>query len=124
MGLEYVDWDIGEVTVINLAGRITLGQGTQRLRQSILEVLERGRRQILLNFEEVFYVDSSGLGELVASGKKVMGAGGNLKLMKLNQITRDLIQVTRLYTVFEVFADEASAMKSFQGPVPPSNPSV
>ena len=121
MSLEYVDWDIGEVTVINLTGRITLGQGTQRLRQSILEVLDRGRRHILLNFDEIFYVDSSGLGELVASRKKVVESGGNLKLMKLNKITRDLIQITKLYSVFEVFNDEASALKSFKEPAAPAD---
>ena len=75
MSLEYIDWDTGDVTVINLTGRITLGQGTQRLRQSIREVLDRGRTRILLNFDEVFYVDSSGLGELVMSRKTVMAAG-------------------------------------------------
>lgn len=116
MSLEYIDWDTGDVTVINLTGRITLGQGTQRLRQSIREVLDRGRTQILLNFDEVFYVDSSGLGELVTSRRTVMGAGGRLKLMKLNQITRDLIQITQLYTVFEVFNDEKAALQSFENP--------
>jgi anti-sigma B factor antagonist len=114
MSLEYVDWDIGAVTVINLAGRITLGKGTERLRQAVRDVLDRGRRQILLNFDEVFYVDSSGLGELVASSKRVLQAGGRMKLMKLNQVANNLLQVTRLYMVFEVFKDEASALRSFE----------
>ena len=113
MALQYIDWDIGEVTVINLIGRITLGKGTMCLRQGVREVLDRGRKQILLNFEEVFYVDSSGLGELVSSMKTVNREGGQLKLMKLNQITRYLIQVTQLYTVFEVFDNEKSALHSF-----------
>ncbi len=114
MGLDYVDWDVEDVTVINLNGRITLGEGTQRLRKAVREVLDRGRTNILLNFDEVFYVDSSGLGELVISRKAVLEKDGKLKLMKLNQITRDLIQMTRLYTLFEVFADEHSALESFK----------
>ncbi len=113
MSLDYVDWDTGGVTVINLSGRITLGKGTQTLRKAVREALDRGRNQLLLNFDEVFYVDSSGLGELVSSHKAVGAAGGKLKLMKLNQITKDLIQITRLYTIFEVFADEKSALASF-----------
>lgn len=113
MTLDYIDWDIGEVTVINLTGRIVLGQGTQRLREAIKAVLDRGRARILLNFDEVFYVDSSGLGELVGALKRVKEAGGEIKLMKLNQITRDLIQVTRLCTLFEVFKDEKTALASF-----------
>jgi anti-sigma B factor antagonist len=116
MKLSYVDWDIGDVTVINLAGRIVLGQGTQQLREAINAVLARGRRKILLNFDEVFYVDSSGLGELVSARKRVVAAGGHLKLMKLNQITRDLIQVTHICTLFEVFSDEPTALKSFAAP--------
>ena len=116
MTLQYIDWDIGEVTVINLIGRVTLGQGTQCLRQSIEDVLERGRLRILLNFDEVFYVDSSGLGELVSALRRVTAAGGQLKLMKLNKITRDLIQTTRLYTVFEVFDREEPALASFRAP--------
>ena len=120
MSLEYVDWDIGGVTVINLAGRITLGQGTHKLRQAIREALDRGRSHILLNFDEVLYVDSSGLGELVASSKQVLEAGGRMKLMKLNQMAKDLIQITRLYMVFEVFKDEATALRSFEEPPPRS----
>ncbi len=113
MALQYIDWDIGDVTVINLAGRITLGEGTERLRQAVQEVLDRGRTNVVLNFSEVFYVDSSGLGTLVAAHAQVRNAGGALKLMKLKQITRDLIQITHLHAVFEVFTDEASAISSF-----------
>src|SRR6476661_11166634 len=110
MSLECVDWDIADVTVINFVGRITLGEGSKRLRKAVRDALDRGRMKVLLNFDEVVYVDSSGLGELVMSRKAVMDAGGKLKLMKLNQITRDLFQVTRLYTVFDVFADQESAL--------------
>jgi anti-sigma B factor antagonist len=114
LALNCIDWDIGEVTVLNLAGRITLGEGTLRLRETIDEILARGRNQILLNFSEVFYVDSAGLGTLVQVNSLVRNAGGKLKLMKLKEITRDLIQITRLYSVFEIFPDEASALDSFK----------
>jgi anti-sigma B factor antagonist len=114
LALNCIDWDIGEVTVLNLAGRITLGEGTLRLRETIDEILARGRNKILLNFSEVFYVDSAGLGTLVQVNSLVRNAGGKLKLMKLKEITRDLIQITRLYSVFEIFPDEASALDSFK----------
>lgn len=116
MTLDYIDMDIDDVTEIVLTGRITLGQGSQRLREAVDAVLERGRRSLLLNFDEVFYVDSSGLGELVLALKRVQEAGGQIKLMKLNQMTRDLVQLTRIYTLFEVFTDEDKAIESFRKP--------
>lgn len=114
MSLQYVDWDIGDVTVVNLSGRITLGEGTSLLRRSVRDSLERGRKNILLNLDDVFYIDSSGLGELVTLHTTVRRSGGHLKLMKLKEVTRDLLTVTKLYTVFETFADEQSALKSFE----------
>ena len=114
MTLDFIDMDIGDVREITLIGRITLGQGVQKLREAIEAVLARGRRRLLLNFDEVFYVDSSGLGELVNTRRKVLDQGGEVKLMKLNQINRDLMQVTRICTLFEVFADENSAIESFK----------
>ena len=114
MSLNFIDMDVGDVTIIHLTGRITLGRGTETLRQAIEEVLARGRTSIVLNFDEITYVDSSGLGELVLARKRVVEAGGMLKLMKLKQIMRDLIQVTRLYTIFEVFDDEPAALRSFR----------
>jgi anti-sigma B factor antagonist len=114
MSLQYVDWDIGDVTVVNLSGRITLGEGTSLLRRSVRDSLERGRKNILLNLDDVFYIDSSGLGELVTLHSAVRRSGGHLKLMKLKEVTRDLLTVTKLYTVFETFADERSALKSFE----------
>ncbi len=119
MSLEYIDWDAGEVTVITLIGRITLGRGTECLREALHDVLGRGRNQILLDFHEVFYIDSSGLGEMIACLKRVNGAGGALKLMRLRTIARDLIATTRLYTIFEVFDAEKPALASFRQPVPP-----
>ena len=113
MSLQYVDSDIGNVTLVELTGRITLGRGTEVLREAIDNVLASGRSSILLNLAEVFYIDSSGLGTLVHSNSIVRKAGGQLKLLKPREVARDLIQVTRLYTIFEVFDDEQAALKSF-----------
>jgi anti-sigma B factor antagonist len=116
MALSWIDWDSGDVTVVALTGRITLGEGTSRLRDAVRQTLERGRKKIVLNLAEVVYVDSSGLGELVHALTSVRRAGGQLKLSNLQALMRDLIQITRLYSVFEAFPDEQSAVKSFHQP--------
>jgi anti-sigma B factor antagonist len=116
MALSWIDWDSGDVTVVALTGRITLGEGTSRLRDAVRQTLERGRNKIVLNLAEVVYVDSSGLGELVHSLTSVRRGGGQLKLSNLQALMRDLIQITRLYSVFEVFPDEQSAVNSFHQP--------
>ena len=113
MGLTWIDWDSGNVTVIALTGRITLGEGTSRLREAVRQALERGRKKLVLSLGEVMYVDSSGLGELVRALTTVRVSGGQVKLSRLQALTRDLIQMTRLYTVFEVFPDDESAIESF-----------
>jgi anti-sigma B factor antagonist len=111
--LSWIDWDTDDVTVIAMTGRITLGDGTTRLREAVQQVLDRGRNKIILNLAEVLYVDSSGLGEMVHSLKTVRSGGGELKLTNLQSLTRDLIQITRLFTVFDVFDNEETAVKSF-----------
>lgn len=116
MALSWIDWDTGDVTIVALTGRITLGEGTARLRDAIRQTLERGRNKIVLNFAEVVYVDSSGLGELAHALTTVRASGGQLKLCSLPSMTRDLIQITRLCTVFEVFPDDESAINSFHQP--------
>src|SRR5258708_3648275 len=88
MALEYFDWEVGHVLVLHLSGSITLGPGTQKFRQLITETLEAGRKAILLNMAEVNYIDSSGLGELVAAYTAATRRGGTLKLMKLTQSCR------------------------------------
>jgi anti-sigma B factor antagonist len=113
MSLSWIDWDSGDVTIVSLTGRITLGEGTSRLRDAVRQALERGRNKLILNLAEVSYVDSSGLGELVHSLTSVRRGGGQLKLSSLQALTRDLIQITRLYMVFEVFPDDESAINSF-----------
>ena len=116
MALSWIDWDNGDVTVVALTGRITLGEGTSRLRDAVRQALDRGRNKLVLNLAEVMYVDSSGLGELVHALTSVRRGGGQLKLSNLQALMRDLIQVTRLYSVFEVFPDEESAVNSFHQP--------
>jgi len=114
LSLSWIDWDIDNVTVILLTGRLTLGQGTVRLREALQSALDRDRRKIVLDMGEVIYIDSSGLGELVSWHQQIRSTGGDLKLIKLQGLAKDLIQITRLYMVFDVFADEASAVESFR----------
>jgi len=104
---------IGDVTVIDAEGRITLGEGSSVFRESVKDLLSKGNKKILLNLEHVSYIDSSGIGELVSGFTSVSNAGGSLKLLKLTKRIQDLLQITKLYTVFEVFDDEAKALASF-----------
>jgi len=113
MALEYFDWEVGDVLVLHLQGPITLGQGTSRFRALIQEKLQAGQKKIVLNLAEVYYIDSSGLGELVAAYTAAERSGGKLKLMKLTPRVKDLAQLTKVYQVFEVFNDEDSAVRSF-----------
>jgi anti-sigma B factor antagonist len=99
--------------VIDVSGRITLGEGSSNLREGIREMLAKGIRKILLNLGDVSYIDSSGIGELVSAFTSVANQGGQLKLLNLTKRVRDLLQITKLYTVFEVHDDEAKALGSF-----------
>ncbi len=104
---------VGDVTVIDVSGRITLGEGSSNLRDGIRALLSKGQKKVLLNLGDVSYIDSSGIGELVSAFTSVTNQGGRLKLLNLTKRVRDLLQITKLYTVFEVFDDEASAIRSF-----------
>jgi anti-sigma B factor antagonist len=104
---------VGDVTVLDLAGRITLGEGSSTLRDSLKELVAKGEKKVLLNLGDVTYIDSSGIGELVSGFTTVTNQGGSLKLLGLNKRVKDLLQVTKLYTVFETFEDEAEAVRSF-----------
>jgi anti-sigma B factor antagonist len=104
---------VGDVTVLDLAGRITLGEGSSTLRDSLKELVAKGEKKLLLNLGDVTYIDSSGIGELVSGFTTVTNGGGSLKLLGLNKRVKDLLQVTKLYTVFEAFEDEAEAVRSF-----------
>ena len=113
MGLEFFDWEVGDVTVLHLTGSITLGVGTQKLRSLIQDTMDAGKKNILLNMSEVVYLDSSGLGELVAAFTTVTRQGGQFKLMKLTRRVQDVVQLTKVYRVIEVFDDEDTAVRSF-----------
>ena len=101
------------VTIMDLSGRITLGEGSVMLRDEIRELLGKGEKKILLNLGNVTYIDSSGIGELVSAFTTVRNQGGELKLLNLTKKVHDLLQITKLYTVFDVKDDEASAVKAF-----------
>jgi anti-sigma B factor antagonist len=104
---------VGDVTVLDISGRITLGEGNVALREIVRDVLEKGSKKILLNLGEVQYVDSSGLGELVGTCKTVRGHGGELKLVNLSQRVHELFQMTKLSSVFCIEEDEATAIERF-----------
>ncbi|HUI73418.1 MAG TPA: STAS domain-containing protein [Candidatus Acidoferrum sp.] len=113
MLLQATPRDAGNVTVVDMGGRITLGEGSALLRKTIRQLLEDQRMLILLNLADVDYIDSSGIGELVSGYTTVKGRGGELKLLHLTKKVHDLLQITKLFTVFEVFSDERSAVQSF-----------
>jgi anti-sigma B factor antagonist len=104
---------VGDVTVVDATGRITLGEGASTLRDSMRDLAAKGNKKLLLNLSEVSYIDSSGIGEMVSSYTTITNHGGQLKLLGLSKRVKDLLQITKLYTVFEVFEDEASAVRSF-----------
>ena len=105
--------EIGEVTVIDMEGRITLGEGSALLRDLIQESLRKGRKKILMNLGGISYIDSTGLGELVSGYRLVKSEGGELKLLNLTKKVTDLLQITKLYTVFDVHNQESQAVASF-----------
>jgi len=109
---------IGDVVVLDVIGRITLGEGNVMLREIVRELADKGTRRIVLNLAEVNYVDSSGIGELVKTHTTLRNIGGELKLASLNKRVHDLLEMTRLAAVFDIQKDEASAIKSFGGPAP------
>jgi anti-sigma B factor antagonist len=110
---------VGDVTVLDVIGRITLGEGNVMLREVVRGLADKGTRRIVLNLAEVNYVDSSGIGELVKTHTTLRNMGGELKLASLNKRVHDLLEMTRLAAVFDIQKDEASAIKSFGKPAAP-----
>ena len=102
------------VTVVDVSGTITLGDGSSQLRSTLHELIEKGDKKILLNLGEVTYIDSSGIGELVAGFTSASNREGEIKLLGLTKRVKDLLQITKLYTVFDVHEEEAHAIKSFR----------
>jgi|SRR6476661_4591932 anti-sigma B factor antagonist len=105
---------INGVTVVDMSGRITLGEGSVVLRESIRDLVAKGQKKILLNLGDVTYIDSSGIGELVSAFTTVRNQGGELKLLNLTKKVHDLLQITKLYTVFDIKDDETAAVGSFK----------
>lgn len=101
------------VTIVDLSGRIKLGEGSSVLRDTVKDLLAKGRKNILLNLGDISYIDSSGIGELVSAFTSVRNQGGELKLLHLTKKVHDLLQITKLYTVFDVRDDEAAAISAF-----------
>ena len=114
MTMKASNRQVSGVTVVDLSGRITLGEGSTVLRETVKDLLSKGQRKILLNLADVTYIDSSGIGELVSAFTSVRNQGGDLKLLKLTKKVHDLLQITKLYTVFDVKDDEAAAIQSFK----------
>lgn len=112
MGLEISEREREGVTILGLKGRVTVGEVTP-VRDKIAALVAAGRPQIVLDLADVEYIDSTGLGNLVISFTQVKKAGGGLKLMRLNKRNVELLALTRLHTVFEVFGDEINAVNSF-----------
>jgi len=104
---------IGDVTIVDTSGKLTLGDGTSGLRNTIRELVAAGSKRIVLNLADVTYIDSSGLGELIGAHTTVITAGGQMKLLNLAKRVHDLLKITKLYTVFEAFEDEEAAVVSF-----------
>jgi anti-sigma B factor antagonist len=105
---------VNGVTVVDMSGRITLGEGSVVLRESIRDLVAKGQKKILLNLGDVTYIDSSGIGELVSAFTTVRNQGGELKLLNLTKKVHDLLQITKLYTVFDIKDDETAAVGSFK----------
>lgn len=113
MSMKTSTRQVDGITILDLSGRITLGEGSVQLRDAVRDLLSKGSKNILLNLGDVNYIDSSGIGELVSAFTTVRNQGGELKLLNLTKKVHDLLQITKLYTVFDIKDDEASAIAAF-----------
>ena len=104
---------IGDVRILDCSGKITLGEGTMSIRNTVRDVLQSGAKKIILNLADISYIDSSGVGELVSSYTTTVNKGGKLKLLKLTNKLRELLTITKLLTVFEIYDNEKDALASF-----------
>ena len=112
--LNVKERQVSEVTILDLSGKITIGEGSVTLRETVRRLLDEGKKKILLNLGDVSYVDSSGIGELVSSYTTTNNNGGQLKLLNLTKKIQDLLMITKLLTVFETFDSEEAAVASFK----------
>jgi anti-sigma B factor antagonist len=106
--------ETGSIILVDLSGRIALGEGSALLRKTVRDILDSGHVKIILNLGDVNYIDSSGIGELVSGFTAVRNRGGELKLLNLTKKIHDLLQITKLFTVFDVYSDESAAVASFR----------
>ncbi len=114
MALTIASREVDGVTILDLSGRITLGEGSVQVRDAIRDLIGKGSKNILLNLGNVNYIDSSGLGELVSAFTTAKNQNAEVKLLNLTKKVHDLLQLTKLYTVFDIKDDEASAIASFK----------
>jgi anti-sigma B factor antagonist len=112
--LDIKERQAGDVTVLDMSGKITIGEGSVALRSAVRRLLEEGKKKILLNLAGVGYIDSSGIGELVSSFTAINKEGGQLKLLNLTQKLQDLLGITKLLTVFDVYDNESDALGSYK----------
>ena len=113
MALTIDTREVAHVTILDVRGRIVLGDELGELRDSVRDLISKGKKKIILNLAEVDYIDSSGVGELVGCFTTVRNSGGELKLLNLSQKVHDILNVTKLYTVFDIRDDEFTAVRSF-----------
>jgi anti-sigma B factor antagonist len=113
MSLKAAVRRVDDVAIVDLSGRITLGEGSGLVRNTIKDLVNSGQKNILVNLKDVSYIDSAGLGELVGAYASVTNMAGNIKLLHPQAKVHDLLQVTKLYTVFVAFDDEPEALRSF-----------
>ena len=114
MALTIASREVDGIPVLDLKGRITLGEGSVQIRDAVRGLISKGQKSILLNMGDVNYIDSSGLGELVSAFTTAKNQQAEVKLLKLTKKVHDLLQLTKLYTVFDINDDEASAIASFK----------
>lgn len=114
MNMETTTRQVGDVTIIDISGRIQLGEESAAVRAVVHKLLNEGQKKLVLNLGDVSYIDSSGLGILVSAFTSARKQGGEMKLLNLTKHAHDLLQITKLYTVFDISDDEAAAVKSFQ----------
>ena len=113
MSMKVTTRQVDGVTILDLSGRILLGEGSVQLRDAVRDLLAKGQKKILLNLGDVTYIDSSGIGEMASALTAVRNQGGDLKLLNLTKRVHDVLQITKLYTVFDIKDDEASAIASY-----------
>jgi anti-sigma B factor antagonist len=105
---------IGDVAIVDFSGKITLGEGSAMLRKMVRDLIDNGQKKIIISLYDVDYIDSSGIGELVSAYTTVKNANGELKLLHLTKRVHDILQITRLFTVFDVQSDEDAAIHAFR----------